>query len=65
MLRRVLEPQGIIDRNSYLLLGAEIALSGLNGGVSQQELDLLQIAAALPAELRAGLSAQSEDRDVL
>jgi len=34
------QPQIVVDGDSNLLLGAEVAFSGLDGGVAEQELDL-------------------------
>ena len=58
------KPQIIIHRDSYLLIGAQIPLGGLDRGVAEQELDLLQIAAAFAAELGTG-SAQVVSTEVL
>jgi hypothetical protein len=46
--------QIVVHGNDDLLVGAQIALGGLNRRVTEQELDLLQIATALPAQLGAG-----------
>jgi len=48
------QPQIVVDGDSNLLLGAEVAFSGLDGGVSEQELDLFEVAAVLAAEFGAG-----------
>lgn len=56
--------QIIIHRNSDLLVGAQIFLRSLDRGMPQQELDLLQIAAVLAAELGAG-TAQVVGAEVL
>ena len=53
-----LETDCIIHSNGDLLLGTEIAFGGLDGRVPEEELDLLEIAAGLPAELM-GWSAAS------
>lgn|GEM_PF-4800685 len=49
-----LQTEAIVHGNCNLLLRSQVALRGLNRRVSQQKLDLLQIPATLPAELRAG-----------
>jgi hypothetical protein len=49
-----LEPQIVIHRDCYLPLRAQVALRGLDRRVPQQELDLFEVAARPPAELRAG-----------
>jgi hypothetical protein len=59
-----LQPQIIIHRNGDLLIGAEITFGGLDRRVPQQEFDLLQIPAILPAELGAG-AAQVVGAEVL
>ena len=41
------------DRDGDLLFGAKISFRRLDRGVSQQKLNLLEIASGLPAELRA------------
>jgi len=48
------QPQVVIDGDGDLLLGAKVAFGGLNRGVAEQELYLLQVAAVLAAEFRAG-----------
>jgi len=48
------QPQVVIDGDGYLLLGTEVAFGRLDGCVAEQELDLLQVAAVLAAEFRAG-----------
>ena len=48
------QSQIIVHCDLYILLGAEITFCRLDGRVPQQELDLLQISATLPAQLRAG-----------
>jgi len=48
------EVKKIIDRVSEILFAAEIAFCRLNGCVAQQELNLLKLAAAIVAQLRAG-----------
>jgi hypothetical protein len=47
-----LEPEVVVYRDLDLLLGAEVAFGGLDGGVAEQELDLFQVSAALSAKLR-------------
>jgi hypothetical protein len=42
-------PKFIVDCLHQVLLHAEIFLSGLDGGVAQQHLDLLEVAAGLAA----------------
>jgi hypothetical protein len=56
MMRRrsKLQSQVVIHCHLDILLGAQIALRGLDGRVPQQELDLLQIPTILPAQLGAG-----------
>ena len=51
---RVLQPDRVIHSDSDLLFRPEIPLGGLDGRVPEQELDLLEIAARLAAELGAG-----------
>jgi hypothetical protein len=48
-----LQPQVIVHRDLDILLRAQVALGGLDRGVPQQELDLLQIPAVLPAQFGA------------
>ena len=43
----------IVHRVPEVLLTAEVALCRLNGGMAQQELNLLDLAAASVAQLRA------------
>ncbi len=66
---QLLQSQIIIHRDLDVLLGAEIALGGLDRGVAEQELDLLQVPAVLPAELGAGaaqvVGAEVLDADLL
>ena len=47
-------PQIIVHRGAQFLFPAKIALGGLNRGMSQQELNLLQATAGLTAKLGAG-----------
>ena len=42
-------PQPIVDRFLQILPRSEIALSGLDGGVTQQKLNLLEVPAGLAA----------------
>jgi hypothetical protein len=64
-----LESQVIVHRDLDILFRAQIAFRGLDGGVPQQEFDLLQITAVLAAELGAGtaevVSAEALDADLL
>jgi len=64
-----LESKVVVHRDLDILLGAQIALCGLDRRVPQQEFDLLQIAAVLPAELGAGatqvVGAEVLDPDLL
>ena len=48
------EVKKIVDRVSEILFAAEIAFRRLNGCMPQQELNLLQLAPARLAQLRAG-----------
>jgi hypothetical protein len=49
-----LQSQVIVDRDLDILLRPQIAFGGLDRRVPQQEFDLLQIPAILPAQLGAG-----------
>jgi len=49
-----LQSNTVVHRDSDVLLRTQIAFRSLNGGVTEQELDLLQIATGLAAELRTG-----------
>ncbi len=49
-----LETQAVVHCNCDFLLGPKITLGGLGRAVTQQELDLLEIPTAFPAELGAG-----------
>src|SRR3984957_16371789 len=62
--RSPLESKVVVDRDLDILIGAQIALGGLDRRVPQQEFDLLEIAAVLPAELGAG-AAQVVGSEVL
>src|SRR4051794_23516752 len=66
---RHLEAQVVIHRHRGLLLRPKVAFSGLDRGVTEQELDLFQIAAVLAAELGAGpaqiVRAEPLDADLL
>ena len=42
----------IVDGLDEILFGAEVPFGGLDGGVTEQQLDLLQIPARLPAQFR-------------
>jgi hypothetical protein len=59
-----LQSQVVVYRDLDILLGAQVAFGGLDRGVPQQELDLLQIPAVLPAQLGAG-AAQVVGAEVL
>jgi hypothetical protein len=48
------QSQIVIHSNGDLQLGTEIAFGRLDRGVAEQEFDLLQIPAVLPAQLGAG-----------
>lgn len=43
-------PQPVVDCRGQLLLHTQIAFGGLDGGVAEQQLDLLEGAARLAAE---------------
>jgi hypothetical protein len=45
------QPQIVIHRHGNLLIGPKVALRRLDGRVSEQKLNLFQIAAALAAQL--------------
>ncbi len=62
--RTQLQSQVVVHRDLDILLGAQIAFGGLDRGVPEQEFDLLQIPAVLPAELGAG-AAQVVGAEVL
>jgi hypothetical protein len=63
------QPQIIIHGDNDLLIGTEIPLCGLDRGVTQQEFDLLEVTAALPAQFGAGaakvVGAEVLDPDLL
>jgi len=63
------EPEIVIHSHDDLLLGAQVAFGRLDGGVPQQKLDLFEVAARLPTELRAGpaqvMGAEALDPDLL
>ena len=63
------KPQIVIHRDIDILFRAQIAFGGLDGGVTEQELDLLEIPAVLPAEFGAGaaevVGAEVLDPDLL
>ncbi len=44
----------MVDRDSNLLLGAQVALGRLDRGVPEQKLDLLEIASRIAAQLGTG-----------
>ena len=48
--RSQLQSQVVVHRDLNILLRPQIAFGRLDGGVPQQELDLLEIPAVLPAE---------------
>jgi hypothetical protein len=50
----LLQPQVIVHRDLDILLRPKIAFRGLDGGVPEQEFDLLEIPAVLPTQLGAG-----------
>ncbi|MDX6461747.1 MAG: hypothetical protein QOE55_5444 [Acidobacteriaceae bacterium] len=52
--RHQLQAKVVVYGDLDILFGAKITLGGLDGGVSQEELDLLEIPAILPAQLGAG-----------
>ena len=62
--RRPSQPKKIVHGDCNLLLRPKISLRGLNRGVAEQELDLLQVPAVLAAELGAG-AAQVVGAEVL
>ena len=49
-----LEPQAVVGGVGQVLPGAQVALGGLDAGVAEQQLDLLQFPAPAAAELGAG-----------
>lgn len=49
-----LEPNSVIDGMRQRLLGPKVALGRLDGGMSQQQLDLFELPAGLAAQLRTG-----------
>ena len=67
--RHQLQAKVVVYGDLDILFGAQITLGGLDGRVPEQKLDLLQIAAVLPAELGAGtaqvVSAEVFDPDLL
>src|SRR4051812_32318605 len=48
------ERESIVHRSGQILLASDVPLGGLNRGMYQKELDLLQFAAADMAQSRAG-----------
>jgi hypothetical protein len=67
--RSKLQSEVVVYSDLDILFGAQIAFGGLDRGVPQQELDLLQIPAVLPAEFGAGaaeiVGAEVLDADLL
>ena len=61
------QPQVVVDGDGNLLLGAEVTFGRLDGGVTEQELDLFEVSTVLAAEFRAGaaqvVSAKTLDSD--
>jgi hypothetical protein len=57
------KPQPIIDGFGQVLPGPQILFGGLDGGVAEQQLDLLEIPARPGAEFGAG-AAQVEGREL-
>lgn len=53
----------VVDGLNEILLGAEIAFGGLDGGVAEEQLNLLQFPARLAAQLGTG-SAQIMGRQI-
>jgi len=49
-------PNAVIDSMNQVLLRSEIAFGGLDRGMPEQQLNLLQFPARFPAQLRAGPS---------
>jgi len=61
VLKIALAPQSInadldaiVDSLDEILFGSEVAFGGLNGGVAEQQLNLLQIPAGFATQFRAG-----------
>ena len=50
----LLKSNAVVDRDSDILLTSQVSLGGLDGRVSQEELDLLKIPAGFAAEFGAG-----------
>jgi hypothetical protein len=46
----------VIDGLDEILFGAEVAFGGLDGGMTEEQLNLFQFPARLPAQLGAGAS---------
>ena len=67
--RSPLQSQVVVHRDLDILLGAQIALRGLDRRMPQQKLDLLEVSALFAAELRAGaaevVGAEVLDPDLL
>ena len=64
----LLKPDVVVYRNRDVLLTSQISLRSLDGGVSQQELDLFEIPTCFATELGAGaaevVSAKALDSDL-
>jgi hypothetical protein len=67
--RRPSQPKKIVHGDCNLLLRPKISLRGLNRGVPEQKLDLLEIPAVLPTQFRASpaevMGAEVFDPDLL
>ena len=50
-LPSALQPEAVGDGDGDVLLRPEVSFGGLDGGVSEQELDLFEVAAEFAAEL--------------
>ena len=50
-----LQPDPIIDGDGEFLLSAEVALGGLDGSVTQQQLDLFEVPTGFAAQFRTGV----------
>jgi hypothetical protein len=48
------EAQGVVDGEGEILFRAQIAFRGRDGGVAEQQLDLLEVPACLASQFRAG-----------
>ena len=49
-----LQPKHVIDGDRQVLFRPQVALGGLDGGVAEQKLNLLEVPAGCAAELGAG-----------